>query len=165
MNKIKLFVKLVLILLLSNCGYSPIYSNSNLKNKELQAISVKNIKDRSGQILKANLTDKLNPNGKKSLTKYSLEVVLSEGKETIGYRRDKSATRSNLILNVEYDLKEMKGGTSILKKSILVTSSYDIVESLYATIVAEKDARNKGLKIISDNIVNDLAIFFKKNNL
>ena len=157
-----MFVKLVLILLLSNCGYSPIYSNSNLKNKELQTISVKNIKDRSGQILKANLIDQLNPTGKKSLIKYSLEVFLFEGKETIGYRRDMSATRSNLILNVEYDLKEIKGGTSILKNSTLVTSSYDIVESLYATIMAEKDARNKGLKIVSDNIVNDLAIFFNK---
>ncbi len=162
MNKFKFFVKLLLILLLSNCGYSPIYSNSNLKNKELQTISVKNIKDRSGQILKANLIDQLNPTGKKSLIKYSLEVFLFEGKETIGYRRDMSATRSNLILNVEYDLKEIKGGTSILKNSTLVTSSYDIVESLYATIMAEKDARNKGLKIVSDNIVNDLAIFFNK---
>ena len=73
-----------------------------------------------------------------------------------------SATRSNLILNVEYNLKEIKGDTSILKNSTLVTSSYDIVESLYATIMAEKDARNKGLKIVSDNIVNDLAIFFNK---
>ena len=162
MNKFEFFVKLLLILLLSNCGYSPIYSNSNLKNKELQTISVKNIKDRSGQILKANLIDQLNPTGKKSLIKYSLEVFLFEGKETIGYRRDMSATRSNLILNVEYDLKEIKGGTSILKNSTLVTSSYDIVESLYATIMAEKDARNKGLKIVSDNIVNDLAIFFNK---
>ena len=87
MNKINLFIKIVLILLLSNCGYTPIYSNSNFKNKELQAISVKNIKDRSGQILKANLSDQLNPEGKKTLAKYYLEVKLSEGKESLGYRK------------------------------------------------------------------------------
>ena len=160
MNKINLFIKIVLILLLSNCGYTPIYSNSNFKNKELQAISVKNIKDRSGQILKANLSDQLNPEGKKTLAKYYLEVKLSEGKESLGYRRDMSATRSNLILTVKYDLKDIKGGTSILKSSIEATSSYDIVESLYATIIAEKDARNKGLKIISDKIINEIAVFF-----
>ena len=113
-------------------------------NEELLHISVKNIKDRSGQILKNDLSKKLNPQNKKTITKYYLFVDLVENIEEMGIRKDMSATRANLRINAEYRLQTVKDGEI----------------SIYATIIAEKDARNKGLKIINDSIINELAIYF-----
>ena len=160
MNKIKFFLITIILLFFSNCGYKPIYSSNNKSNDELLYISVKNIKDRPGQILRNNLSNQLNPENKKTIPKYYLLVNLDENKELIGYRKDMSVTRTDLIINVQYNLKNIKGGEMILKGTTKAVSSYDIVESIYATIIAEKDARTKGLKIISDIIVNELAIHF-----
>jgi len=160
MNKVKFFLITIILLFFSNCGYKPIYSSNNKSNDELLYISVKNIKDRPGQILRNNLSNQLNPKNKKTIPKYYLLVNLDENKEQIGYRKDMSVTRTNLTINVEYNLKNIKGGEMILKGTTKAVSSYDIVESIYATIIAEKDARTKGLKVISDIIVNELAIHF-----
>ena len=85
---------------------------------------------------------------------------LVENIEEMGIRKDMSATRSHLRIKAEYKLQTVKDGEIILKSTIVALSSYDIVESIYATIIAEKDARNKGLKIINDSIINELAIYF-----
>ena len=160
MNKIKFLLITITLLFLSNCGYKPIYSSTNKNNEKLLYVSVKNIKDRPGQILRNNLSKKLNPQNKKTIPKYYLFVEFSESKQGLGYRKDMSATRTNLVMNVEYNLKNINDGEILLKRSTEAISSYDVVESIYATIVAEKDARIKGLKIISDTIVNELAIYF-----
>ena len=150
MNKIKFFLITITLLFFSNCGYKPIYSSTNKNNEKLLYVSVKSIKDRPGQILRNNLSKQLNPQNKKN-------------KEELGYRKDMSATRTNLVINVDYNLKNINDGETILKGSTKAISSYDVVESIYATIIAEKDARIKGLKTISDTIVNELAIYF--NNI
>ena len=102
----------------------------------------------------------MNPQNKKTITKYYLFVDLVENIEEMGIRKDMSATRAHLRINAEYKLQTVKDGEIILKSSTEALSSYDIVESIYATIIAEKDARNKGLKIINDSIINELAIYF-----
>ena len=160
MKKIKFFLIIFSLSFFSNCGFEPIYSSHNKSNEELLHISVKNIKDRPGQILKNDLSKKLNPQNKKKITKYYLFVDLAENVEETGIRKDMSATRANLRITAKYKLQKIKDGEIILNSSIEALSSYDIVESVYATIIAEKDARNKGLKIINDSIINELAIYF-----
>lgn len=160
MNKAKFFLIIFILLLFANCGYKPIYSSTNKNNEEFLSIRVQNIKDRPGQILKNNLSNQLNPKNIKKTSKYHLFVNYGEGKEELGYRKDMSATRTNLIHNATYQLKIIKTGETILKGSAEITSSYDVVESIYATIIAEKNARIKGLKIISDIVVNEIAIYF-----
>lgn len=160
MKKIKFFLIIFSLSFFSNCGFEPIYSSHNKSNEELLHISVKNIKDRPGQILKNDLSKKLNPQNKKKITKYYLFVDLAENVEETGIRKDMSATRANLRITAKYKLQKIKDGEIILNSSIEALSSYDIVQSIYATIIAEKDARNKGLKIINDSIINELAIYF-----
>mgnify|MGYP001494458928 CR=1 FL=1 len=54
-------------------------------------------------------------------------------------------------------------GNILIDSSTKSISSFDVVESVYATIVAEKDAREKSLQDISDQIYTTLIIFFKNN--
>ena len=161
MKKIKLFLCLIIFFLFTNCGYEPIYSNNVNTNKELLSISVKNIKDRSGQILRNSLLNQLNPEKERVIIKYKLTVEISESRSQLAYRRDMSATRADLIVTANYLLTEIKSGEIILKQETKSISSFDVVESVYATLTAEKDARNKNLQIISDDIFTNLVIFFK----
>ena len=68
MNNLKPFLYLIILLFFNNCGYTPVYSNKN--NEDLIAISVKNIKDRSGQILRNSLLNQLNPEKERVIIKY-----------------------------------------------------------------------------------------------
>ena len=145
----------------SSCGYEPIYSKNISTNKELLSISVKNIKDRPGQILKNFLLNQLNPDRERAIIKYRLAIKITEGKSDLAYRKDMSATRTDLEITVKYSLDDIKKGETIFQQESISISSFDIVESVYANLIAERDAREKSLKVISDDIYTNLIIFFK----
>ena len=161
MKKIKFFSYLIFFLISSSCGYEPIYSKNVNINKELLSVSIKNIKDRPGQILRNTLLNKFNPERERVKIKYRLIIEMSESKTSLAYRRDMSATRQDLEVIVKYLLQNVKNEEIILRQDTKSTSSYDVVESVYATLIAEKDAREKNLQVISDNIYTNLIIFFK----
>ena len=163
MKKIKLFLCLMFFFIITSCGYQPIYSKNINTNDELLSISVSNIKDRSGQILRNFLTNQLNPENKRVITRYRLTVEISENRSEFAFRRDMSATRSDLENVAKYNLLDIKKGKVLLKEEVKSRSSFDIVDSVYATNVAEKDARKKNLEVISDNIFTSLVIYFKNN--
>ena len=161
--KIKLFLYLVFFFTVTSCGYKPIYSkNTNISN-ELLSVSVSNIKDRPGQILKNLLKNKLNPENKRAITKYRLIVEIYETRSDLGFRRDMSATRSDLENTAKYNLLDIKKGKVVIKEESNSISSFDIVDSVYATNIAEKDARKKNLEVLSDNIFTNLVVYFKSN--
>ena len=162
MKKKKLFFYLIIFFIFTNCGYEPIYSKNINTNKELLSISVKNIKDRPGQILRNSLLNKINPHRERVIKKYRLIIEITESKTELGYRRDMSATRSDLTITVKYSLINIKNGEILIEEDAKSISSFDVVESVYATLIAENDAREKSLKILSDDIFTNLAIFFKK---
>jgi LPS-assembly lipoprotein len=147
----------------TSCGYQPIYSKNINTNNELLSISVLNIKDRPGQILRNLLISQINPENKKVITKYRLIVEIFENRSKLGYRRDMSATRMDLGNTAKYNLFDIKKGKFVVEEEVKAISSFDIVDSVYATNVAEKDARKKNLQIISDNIYTNLVVYFKSN--
>ena len=161
MNNLKPFLYLIILLLFNNCGYTPVYSKKN--NEDLIAISVKNIKNRPGQILRNSLMNKINPENKRVISKYRLTIEISESQNNLAYRQDMSATRTDLEIDAKYILTNIKNGNILIDSSTKSISSFDVVESVYATIVAEKDAREKSLQDISDQIYTTLIIFFKNN--
>ena len=161
MTKIKLFLYIIFFFITASCGYQPIYSKNINTNDDLLSISVSNIKDRSGQILRNLLTNQLNPENKRVITKYRLSVEIFESKSDLGFRRDMSATRSDLENIAKYNLLDIKKGKVLIEDEVNSISSFDIVDSVYATNIAEKDARKKNLQVISDDIFTNLIIYFK----
>ena len=161
MKKIRLFFCFIVFFIFTSCGYEPIYSKNANTNKVLLSISVQNIKNRSGQILRNTLLNQLNPERERVITKYRLIVEIFESKTSLAYRRDMSATRTDLKITANYLLKDIKNGKILLKQEAKSISSFDVVESVYATLIAEKDVREKNLKVISNDIYPNLVIFFK----
>ena len=161
MKKVRLFFYFIVFFIFTSCGYEPIYSKNPNTNKELLSISVQNIKNRPGQILRNTLLNKLNPERERVITKYRLIVEISESKSSLAYRRDMSATRTDLKITANYLLKDIKNGEILLKQEAKSIASFDVVESVYATLIAEKDVREKNLKVISNDIYTNLVIFFK----
>jgi len=161
MKKVRLFFCFIVFFIFTSCGYEPIYSKNANTNKELLSISVQNIKNRPGQILRNTLLNQLNPERERVITKYKLIVEIFESKSSLAYRRDMSATRTDLQITADYLLTDIKNGEILLNEETTSISSFDVVESVYATLIAEKDVREKNLKVISNDIYTNLVIFFK----
>ncbi len=160
------FKSLILVLALgalTACGFEPLYSRKAPVNAsaEMASIRILPIEDRIGQIMQNHLLDLLNPHGRPRKPRYTLEIKLSESSGNIAVSKESFATRANYTLSATFTVFD-----SVTKKNAIggterVVTSYNILESDYATQVAENDARDNALRQAAFNIQNQIAALFK----
>mgnify|MGYP000103079218 FL=1 len=154
-------VLLVLVTLLSGCGFRPLY----LKGKQnpqpdLTAIEIRPIVDRKGQILRNLLLDQLTPKGPSAHPAYVLDVTVDFSLTNLGIRRDDRATRALMKVTATYSLRRKQDEAQLFSSTSQASSGYDILESDFATLVAEKDALQHSLETIAQDIKLRLSFLF-----
>ncbi len=148
-------------LLLSACGYRPLYGDQGkVTAAGMETVKIGLIEDRTGQILRNLLLDQVNPNGEPIDPEYSLSVSLNESRQDLGLRKDETATRANLIITASYQLTKNGHEKPIMSATSRSTNSFNILDDQFATVVAEKDARRRGVRELSEQIALRLAIYF-----
>ncbi len=153
---------LIVCLVLAGCGFEPLYGEREqtaAAEDELELVDVPPIADRVGQLVRIELTNRLTPTQPAPRALYTLPVTLTETRASLAVRKDASATRANLTINATFELQRISDGARLTSGTIRSVNSYDVVDSDYATLVAESDARRRGAKDIADGIVDRLAIF------
>jgi len=154
-------------LTLSACGFQPLYGNSEQFGPvagELALIDVGVIANRSGQLLRTFLIQRLNPDGRPANPAYTLEVGLDETIRNLGIQRDDTATRSNLTIVATYTLTSAADGQAVYLNTAQVVTSFNILDDQYATVVAERSAQEGALRELSDRIRTDLSLFFARTD-
>lgn len=152
----------VCLAILGGCGFQPLYGQRDRGSvaAELAAVKIKLIENRIGQQLHNFLLDRLNPRGKPATAIYDLIIKLKESKEELAIRKDETATRANLTLRAEYELRRAATGEILVEGFIRSVTSYNIVDSDFATLSAESDARERAVREISEDIKVRLGIYF-----
>ncbi len=147
---------------LGGCGFQPLYGKhlDAYTPEELAAIRVKPIRDRIGQQLHNHLLSLFNPDGRPSKPRYALEADISESIASLGVRKSAFATRANLTLSVNYQLSPLPIGDQILAGKDSIVVSYNILDSDFATLMAEKDARARAVRELAQVIRTRLAAQF-----
>ena len=154
-------VLLVLVTLLSGCGFRPLY----LKGKQnpqpdLTAIEIRPIVDRKGQILRNLLLDQLTPKGPSAHPAYVLDVTVDFSLTNLGIRRNDRATRALMKVTATYSLRRKQDEAKLFSGTSQASSGYDILDSDFATLVAEKDALQHSLETIAQDINLRLSFLF-----
>ena len=155
-----------LCIIVSACGFQPLYSTKGSANiiAEFSNISVSTSKDRIGQMLSNELKHLLNPLRKPIKPKYRLVTVLSKSVNSLAIKKTALATRSNLTVTSRHTLVD-KGSSIILSAGInTITVSYNIFSSDYATLSAEKDAKERAIKELAQDIRLQIGAYFKTQN-
>ena len=152
---------LVLVALLSGCGFRPLY----LKGKqdpqsELTAIEILPIADRKGQVLRNMLLDQLMPKGQSAHSVYVLDVSVDFSLRNLGIRRNDRATRALMRVTAIYSLRRKQDGAPLFNSFSQASSGYDILDSDFATLIAEKNALDHSLKAIAQDIKLRLSFLF-----
>lgn len=147
---------------LGGCGFQPLYGKSFAAYgpEEFAAIKIRPIQDRIGQQLHNHLLSLLNPGGRPKKPRYVLTATVSESVTSLGVRKSAFATRANLTLSVNYQLSPLPIGDQILAGKDSIVVSYNILDSDFATLMAEKDARARAVRELAQVIRTRLAAQF-----
>lgn len=152
--------------LLSGCGFRPLYARSDESGystvDELRAIRITPLRDRTGQQLHNLLRDRLNPLGQPVDPAYQLDVQVTETVRELALRSDETATRADLDIVASYSLSQADESEVLFEGRSHAVNSFNILRSQFATQTSEKDARERSLRELSDDIRAQLGIFFAR---
>jgi len=146
---------------LGACGFQPLYGDGGARSAsgELAAVHINTIPDRNGQMLHNFLLDRINPQGRPGDPRYVLDIRLTESKASLGIIKDSSSTLAQIASVANYTLRDLKANKTLQTGRSRSVTSYNIVQSDFATLAAEKDARERTLRELSEDITTKVAVF------
>jgi LPS-assembly lipoprotein len=152
-------------LFIVGCGFQPIYgtagSDGSPVGEDLAAIYVEPISDRSGYGLRNYLLDLLNAKSQLEGARYRLKVILREETEGVAIRPNATITRYNYLLSVQYELFPIGQTTAEKIGNARSLTAYNVALSPYATVSAERDAKDRAARDAAERIRTELAVYFR----
>lgn len=122
---------------------------------DLASIRIEPIKDRIGQQLRNALVQRLSPRGEAADYAYTLTVKLTESVNNLGFRKDTYATVANLSMSAQVQLSDQRA--MILGDNVSTTVYFDHLGPRYASIATERDAEERALNQLADDIRNRIS--------
>jgi LPS-assembly lipoprotein len=160
------FAVAILALSLAGCGWQPLYGkvgdSGGNAGEALAGVHILPIADRTGQNLYNALRDRMNPQGVPADPQYDLVIRMSERSDQMLILEDQTASRINLTLFANYILYQRGNKTPVLQGQSQVTTSYDLLNNFYSSVVSEADAHRRGAQNLADDIANRLAVFMAR---
>jgi len=161
-----LWPRLILVAVLAGlgpvgCGFRAIHATSGLVaddspvGADLARVRIEPISNRVGQLVRNALVERLSPRGEPADPLYTLRIELAESTADVGYRKDGYATLGNLTLNARILL--VRDGIALLSETATTVASFDYLGPRYASVVMERDARERAATQIADDIRGRVA--------
>ena len=146
----------------AGCGFTPVYHQSAPQSvrESLALIDVAPIGGKSGWQLRNRLLEKFTPRGAADVPLYRLSVSLNSATEAVLIQLDNTATRHNLKMNASFTLIDLSTGDVAHRGTAISVGSYNVVDSEFATIAAENNARERTAREIGEEIFDLLVIYF-----
>ena len=95
---------------------------------------------------------------------YKLTISLKETRSDMAILRDSTSTFAKVKMDANYQLINIETKSLLDSGTVTSTTVFNIVSSEYANLSAQKDARRRTVRIISDLVKERLALFFLKNH-
>lgn len=160
----RIILCLLSLSILAACGFTPVYGTGGADSsvsQSLQTIAIETIPDREGQSLRNKLIDRMYKNGYPADPAYRLSVsAVEESIVEIGIDKNDNASRAQLRQNITFSLISNETNEIVLKRTVRATTGYNILLGQFTTFVTEGDARDQAIRILSENIVTQLEIYF-----
>jgi LPS-assembly lipoprotein len=162
-------LKLILIsgfgLLLSGCGFQPMYGDASLQatHTPLQGnLAIDTMKGREGQILKAALEDIFNPEGIKfARPDYHLQISLTKNLVASVVKPDGTIQRYDVRYDSSFNLYQTGNPKPLLSGKLRRVGSYDVTTTAeFSTFMADRDTAERTLKEMAEDYMLRLSGYF-----
>ncbi len=150
--------------LLSGCGFRPLYGDfqPGSAGERFLEVEIDMPKDREGQLLRNELVGRFYGSEQRRAPRYRLGMELKESKTSLAVKKSAFATRGNLAMSVTFKLSDRTTGVGVFTGSSKVTVSYNILDSEFASLLAEKNARERAIRELSHDIRVRLGSYFDR---
>lgn len=163
----KSFFAVILLLValpLTACGFHPMYGERAIAATPsvqiaLNSISIDNIPDRSGQLLRNILSDRFYKTGAPAMPRYRLKVsALNESIVGLDITVDEESTRNQLRATTSMTLTDTATHAVILNRPLYTIVSYNVLQSQFTTRIAEQNARENAIADIARQIEQAIVL-------
>jgi LPS-assembly lipoprotein len=143
------------------CGFRPLYGTGGADSRALASIFVEPVEDSGAYELRNTLIDLLDSDGSQAGKTYRLALTYKRTSQGIALQNDAAITRYNDTLTVDYVLRDAKG-TELTRGTKSNLAPVNVVQSPYATLVAQRDADRRSSQEIAEQIRIDLSLYFSR---
>ena len=129
----------------------------------LDQVAIGNIQDREGVYLRNALIDRFYRNGTPANPRYDLGISpITENKASLDITTSSETTRAQLTQSTVLSLRDRQNGQLVLQRTLSSITSYNILESEFATRVSEENARQSGLDDIARQAELQISLFLNR---
>lgn len=156
------YLVLILLPLLSACGYQPLYGTgqdgARVSNK-LAGISIEQQTERTGQLVRNEIISSIGSTPTRTPA-YHLSFTTKTNDNDSLTTFGSDVTRKSYQLSVKYKLVETKSGKILQKGSTFSHVSYDKTAAPFSDYQAKISAQERAAKEVGSDIKTRLAAFF-----
>lgn len=151
-----------LAFVLGACAFRPLYGESEsgaFARTQTQDIRVAEPGvDRTAQQVRNALIDRLTPRGEPAAPAYVLEFSITEAFADLLVQQNAEVLRRNLQLTGTYLLRDVSDGSVVYRGSATRSAALNRLDSEYANVIAERDARERAAESLADAIALRLGV-------
>lgn len=140
-------------LLLSACGFAPAYGPDGGAQRLQGTIEIDEPVDRNSYLLVQQLEHRL---GRAAAPQYGLSLALEVKQERMAIDATNITTRFNVIGRATYALRDLGDGKVLMSGNVDSFTGYSATGSTVATQAAQRDARERLMTILADQITTRL---------
>lgn len=169
MKFISYFAVLMACVLLTGCGFEPLYGGAPTASagrtvpQGLDQVDINLIPNAEGVFLRNALMDRFYQSGYPAQPAYTLTIdEIKQSKSDFDITIDSEATRRQLTLSTRLILSEVGTLKPVLERKVKIVTSYDVIGSQFSTRIAEDDARKAALNDLARQIETHIALFLSQ---
>jgi LPS-assembly lipoprotein len=165
---------------LAACGFHPLYGRPTaaadgavaarlaaIRINDVVALVItagaENEDRRLGQVLRNELTNRLTAGVGPQPQLYDLLIELRQSTSALQIQTSDTVTRYNMVLTADFKLYQTVSRDLLYSGSADSIGSYDVVESEYATLVAEQETARDAARELATTITSILALYFERS--
>ena len=141
-------------LTLSACGFSPMYGGAGV-NHALSEIRVETGREQVDFKLQEALLDRMG--ARHASGPYTLRTESDTSRVPLGVGADAAVSRYAIGLSVDYGLYRDGDVEPVVSGTVRTEASYNIPQSVYASVAAERDATERAAQLAAERIANQLV--------
>lgn len=144
---------LCLPLALAACGFQPVYGPTGSGNALQNSIDVSEPKGVDSYLVARRLEERL---GRATEPTYKLTLNVKTKRDALAVNRSSNINRYNLIGEADYVLVETNTGRVVTSGEVTNFTGSSATGTTVATLAAERDARERLMTLLADQIVTRL---------
>lgn len=137
-------------LALAACGFTPVYAPDGTGTALRNAVQVADPVNRNAFLLTQHVERRL---GRPASPQYALSLNVTASAVGLGISAEGNTNRFNLLGGAGYVLSDIETGAEITSGTVNSFTGYSATDSTVATLAAERDARERLMIILGDQIV------------